>query len=186
MSQAGLRPWGRLQNEYQESSGGIKATGASGWQPHCHQWTGCLGNVRALVCTTLCASRPCYRDGFTLFFKLGLRFRMFWIKSCSITCYTVHKVLNHYWSRITSAGDNKCDATVPRSLRVLAAVADAADSQPQCVPLLEIVAASCGNQVSRAGSRRAKWVKTGKQRTAMTYTYNYVALFPPQLDCFLC
>jgi len=60
-----------------------------------------------------------------------------------------------------------------------------AASQPdrqtsQSVPLFEIVTLHCGNQVSRAGSRQAKWDNTINQPTTclrLSYTYKYVVLF---------
>jgi len=50
----------------------------------------------------------------------------------------------------------------------------------QSVPLFEIVTLHCGNQVSRAGSRQAKWDNTINQPTTclrLSYTYKCVVLF---------
>jgi hypothetical protein len=52
--------------------------------------------------------------------------------------------------------------------------------RPLSVPLFEIVNLHCGNQVSRAGSRQAKWDNTINQPTTclrLSYTYKCVVLF---------
>jgi hypothetical protein len=55
-----------------------------------------------------------------------------------------------------------------------------ASQTSQSVPLFERVTLHCGNQVSRAGSRQAKWDNTFNQPTTclrLSYAYNYVVLF---------